>query len=459
MRNRLLLALVGVVALVLIVHDVPMARHLETVERDRLVTSLQRDAFLIGMRAEEALAADDAPDDTRLRLLVNRFAREEDVRVVIVDRASLGVVASDTTAVGEDFSNRPEISTVLSMADPQTGQRFSETLGEDLFFVSVPVLSGDEVVGAVRLTAPQRVVTDRVRGRVRGIVAVALISLLIAVGVAWVLAATIARPLVRLRLATERLASGDLAARASEAEGPAEIRALAISFNSMAGRLSDLVDRQRAFAGTASHQLRTPLTALRLRLEQLAERLDGDEVTQRTLDATLAETDRLHRMIEGLLALSRAEDAAAGTVAVDLAATVAERVEHWEPLAAEHGVTIVVDVPDGTVVQAIDGAVDQIVDNLVDNALDASPAGGTVLVVSAPHHGRIELHVVDQGPGLSAADRAHAFDRFWRGVGSSPGGSGLGLAIVRQLAVAGGGEAELHADEGGGVDAVVRFRT
>jgi signal transduction histidine kinase len=458
MRTRLLLALVGVVALVLLVHDVPLAAHLETVERDRLVTRLERDAFIVGGRAEEALEDDAAAGNNTLRLLVTRYAEQEDVRVVVVDRDGTGVVASDDDGLDEDFSNRPEIDEVLAFGDPRTGQRFSNTLGEDLFYVAVPVLSGDDVVGAVRITAPEQVVSERVSGRVRGLVVVALISLLIAVGVAWLVASSLARPLLRLRLATDKFASGDLSTRADEGDGPGEVRALAHSFNSMAGRLSGLIDRQREFAGTASHQLRTPLTALRLRLEQLHGRVATDVVAERMVDDALHETDRLHRMVEGLLALSRADGSSAVAVEVDLSAIVGERSAHWSPLADERGVTLRSAVPAGMCAVAIDGAVEQILDNFIDNALDVSPAGGELLVSAFSHGSWIELHVVDQGPGLPDEERERAFERFWRGADATPDGTGLGLAIVHQLAAASGGEAELRQATGGGIDAVVRLR-
>ena len=458
MRNRLLLVLVGVVALVLAVHDIPLAGHLNRVERDRLVTSLERDAFIMAGRAEEALEDGLAVDDPVLRSMVWRYSSEEQVRVAITDASGIGVVGSDVDVVGEDFTNRPEIEQALDGA-PTTGKRFSTTLGEDLFFVAVPVLSGDNVVGVVRLTAPERVVSDRAAGKVRGLLAVALISLLIAVAVAALFARSVTRPIKRLQQATDQLALGDLGTRADDTEGPPEIRGLASSFNSMAGRLGQLVDRQRAFAGTASHQLRTPLTALRLRLEQLSYQVTDDDDAVETVEAALFETDRLHRMIEGLLVLSRAEDAAVGPAIVDLSAAVGGRVEHWAALADERSVEIVADVPEHVSVLAVAGAVEQIVDNLIDNALEVSPPGSTLrLEVHGGTH-VAELHVIDEGPGLSAADRARAFDRFWRGETSAPGGSGLGLAIVHQLVAAGDGTAELRASRSGGIDAVVTFRT
>ncbi len=458
MRNRLLLLLVGVVALVLAIHDIPLAAHLERVETDRLATKLERDAFILAGRVEEALDAGTAGEEPALAALVRRYASEEGVRVVIVDSSATGVVGSDDAALDEDFSNRPEIESALVQGQPQTGDRFSQTLGENLFFVAVPVLSGIDRVGAVRITAPQRVIDERVNNRVRGLLFVALLSLLIAVGVAWVFARSVTRPMRRLQLATDRLAAGQLDTRADNSIGPPEVRGLATSFNSMAGRLGQLVERQRAFAGTASHQLRTPLTALRLRLEQVAQQVEHDPATTRAVDAALIETDRLHRMIEGLLALSRAEDTAVGPVEVDVARIARERVAHWAPLAAERAITMEIDAPASVPAIAVGGAVEQIVDNLVDNALDASPDGSSLRVTVVPGLHVVELHVIDEGAGLSDEDREQAFQRFWRGSDATPGGSGLGLAIVHQLVAASDGTTELDRAPSGGIDAVVRFR-
>lgn len=457
MRNRLLLVFVGVVALVLAVHDIPLARHLERVERDRLVTKLERDAFTLAGRAEEALEAGTAASDAELQLLVERYAAAEQVRVVVVDAAAEVTLGSDPTDLAEDFSNRPEIEAALG-GTPATGQRYSATLAADLFYVAVPVLSGEDVVGAVRLSALAEVVSDRTSGQLRGLLLVAAISIVIASGVAWLFADRVSRSIRNLQAATQALAGGDLSTRAVTDDGPPEVRDLAVSFNAMAARLQQLVERQRAFAGTASHQLRTPLTALRLRLEQLSMDHPDTPDTDRITAAALAETDRLHRMIEGLLALSRAEDAAAGPVEIDLAEIARERVAHWTPLADERNVELAIVAPDRAPAMAVAGGAEQIIDNLIDNALDVSPEGSTLTVRIDATRSGVELHVVDQGPGLELHEREQAFERFWRGSGSSPGGSGLGLAIVRQLAGAGGGVAELLQAPAGGIDAVVRFQ-
>ena len=110
-------------------------------------------------------------------------------------------------------------------------------------------------------------------------------------------------------------------------------------------------------------------------------------------------------------------------------------------------------------VLAVAGGIEQIIDNLVDNAVEVSPRASRLTVSVTPHDRDIELHVVDEGPGMSDDDREHAFDRFWRGADATPGGSGLGLAIAQQLVAAGDGEIELRPASTGGTDAVVTLRS
>jgi signal transduction histidine kinase len=455
MRFRFTLVLVGVVFLVLLVQDVPLAAHLQSVERDRLVTKLERDAFILAGRVEEALEGTNGAPDPGLLGVIERYEDAEQVNVVVTDATGAAVFGPGFD-IGEDFTNRPEIVEALA-GRPNTGERDSSTLGTELFFVAVPVLSGDSIVGAVRITTVASSIDDQVRSRIIRLLIVLVIAIAIAAVSAAVLSWSVTRPLQRLTASTSALAGGDLSVRADERVGPPEVRSLSRSFNDMSSRLEQLVSRQRAFAGTASHQLRTPLTALRLRLESLATQIDGGP-GEADVAAAIDETDRLGRMIEGLLLLSRVDDAAVAPVTVDLAAVVAERAEYWEPLASEREVRIAVEMPASLLVRAVPGGAEQIVDNLVDNALDVAPAGSVLTICLDLADDAVALHVIDQGPGLTPEECERAFERFWRGSTPSPGGSGLGLSIVRQLAEAAGGAAHLQLSDSGGVDAVVAFR-
>jgi signal transduction histidine kinase len=457
-RWRLAAALVAVVALVLLVQDVPLAFHIERVERDRLETGLERDAYVLAQQSEDVLEGSTTAEDAGLAEVVDAYAARTGATVVVTDERGEAIATSGGgDAVGRSYANRPEVEAAIQ-GRFAAGERQSQTLGEPLVYVAVPVRSGEGVLGAVRVTYPAAVIDDRVADRLRSLAAAAAVSIGAAVVVAVVLASGVVRPLRRLRTATDALAAGDLATRAATDSGPPEVRALATSFDTMAARLERLVDAQRAFASDASHQLRTPLTALRLRLDQAADLVDTDpEAARQRLDAARAEIDRLARLTDGLLTLARADGVATGGGAppepVDVAATARDRVDEWRPLADERRVELVLDAPSHAWAQAVGGAVEQIVDGYIDNALDVAPGGSTLRVAVEREDASVVLHVVDEGPGLDDDQRARAFDRFWQARGARSG-SGLGLAIVRQLASASRGRVELRPAPTGGIDAV-----
>ncbi|MEY3589122.1 MAG: hypothetical protein RJA47_1718 [Actinomycetota bacterium] len=459
MRARLIAGFAGVAVLILTIFSIPMMRFVATVERERMVTELERDAFILAGHAKETLSADTGSQLRSIQPYIDAYARVSDARVVVTNSGGRVIASNDASlVVGSDFSNRPEITTALSGA-PATGERASSTLGQVLVYVAVPVLSGDDTLGAVRLSHPKSHVDERVRNRVYGIIGAGLISFVAALVVAILLGSTISRPIARLRRATDKLGRGDFDARADADEGPREVRELARSFNAMSGRLGLMVENQRHFAGAVSHQLRTPLTALRLRLEQ-AEASVGrdDDVVAEALRASFAESDRLQNMIEQLLALARLEGSAAKTVDVDAARVVRDRVEMWEPLAEEQGVAISLQVPAAARCAVVEGGLEQIIDNFIDNAISVAPRDSDIRIDVVHDDGHVQIDVSDRGPGLTDEQRDVAFDRFWRGpAATGVNGSGLGLAIVRQLAVASGGEAELLGNPGGGIRARVRL--
>ncbi len=460
MKWRLLVAFVGLLTVVLLAQDVPLVSYLRSVERDRLSASLERDAFILAGASENVLAGEESTDTTAgLDKTVQLYSTRQDARVVITDAVGRVVVASDPSdRPGDDFSNRPEIAQALTGA-PATGQRDSVTAGEALLYVAVPVLSGAQIVGSVRITHPAAEVATEANSKTKGLIAVFLISLAAAVLAALLIANDITSPLRRLRRSTERLADGDFSTRAATDEGPPEVRSLARSFNSMTEQISMLIDGQRAFVGDASHQLRTPLTALRLQLERAAALIDADPVAARErLEAAGAETERLQRLVEGLLMIARADGSPPETELVDIGALAGDRAEVWSPLAQERGINVSVDVAQNLVVRGVRTSLEQIIDNLIDNALNASPIGGHIAVVATRVDGEAAVQILDEGPGMTPEHLARAFDRFWRAPDSPHGGSGIGLAVVDHLARQGGGRVELHnRDDRSGLSASVAF--
>ncbi len=462
MTWRLVGAMMSVTLVVALSILIPVSGYLIQNERDRLMTSLERDAFVLAGRSSEALEAPDDESEADAAIDVAEIALAYSLatgaRAVIVDAAGIAIVTSDQDedTVGSSLLSRPEIATALD-GGIASGTRDSQTLGLELLYVAVPVLAGAEVVGAVRLTYPADVVSAAVNSQVSPLVLVALTTVLVGGVVGLIIALSITRRLHELTEITESFADGKLDERADASTGAPELRSLARSFNVMAERLSDALELQRRFAADASHQLRTPLTALRLRFERARQLLESDPAAAADrLASAEEELQRLDGIVEGLLAMSRTEGAVVQLADIDLARIARERVEHWEPLAAEQASTVRYEGDDHALVHASEAVLEQIIDNYVDNALEATPRGAAVIVRVEAHPRGVELHVLDSGPGLAEDQLARAFERFWRGRADSTG-TGLGLAIVARLANAVGAEAGLANRASGGADAWARF--
>lgn len=440
--------------LVLVVHDVPLLFHLREVERNRLVTALERDAFTIAGRSGdvlEKLANNGTAEASQITQLIRSYFIDTGGRVVITGGGGFVIATSDEESIiGRDYSTRPEIASALDGLT-STGVRASATLRQDLLFVAVPVISGNSVNGTVRITYPNAIIAERIRSRMWGLLVAALVSVAVAIIVAIAIASRITRPIRQLQSTTDAIALGDFTQSAEET-APAEVGALGRSVNRMNQRMSALLERQKGFASDASHQLRTPLTALRIRLEQAEELMISDpHVSQSRLQSALAEADRLQQMVDGLLALARSEGSTGKIVYTDLNTLITERITAWKALADESNIELRFLSPTPVVAQAIPNAVEQIVDNFIDNALEYAPNGSTIDISISHHQANIVVMVSDRGPGLTEEQCARALDRFWRAPNAASGGTGLGLTIAAGLAEMSLGKVELHPRSGGGL--------
>jgi signal transduction histidine kinase len=454
MRRRLLLSYITLTLVVLLLLEIPLGLVYAQEQRRRLNASVERDALALSVRAEESIEDGNV---AAVQRLVNEYRDRTGGRVIVV--RPNGRLLADSSAgatIGADYSSRPEIRSALRGREAK-GTRHSDSLGHDILYFAVPVVNGPTLVGVLRVTYPTSFVDARIRRGWLVLVGIGLIALLVVFLVSLRLARQITVPVDRLVEATTRFGEGDLAARADVPRGPPEIAQLTARFNDTADQLERLVVRQRDFVADASHQLRTPLAALRLRLENLE--LDVPEESDAAADVagSLVEVSRLSRIVDGLLQLARAERAEDGRPdAVDVGAVVQGRVDAWSAFADEHEVRFAVDADGGLVARSVPGRLEQVLDNLVANAIDASPAGGTIRVTGAREGNRVVVTVADDGQGMSADERDRAFDRFWR-AGASAGGTGLGLAIVHRLVGADHGAVRLEDGPGGGLAVVVEL--
>ena len=450
LRTGLQAALAYVLLLAIVAFGIPLALSLKTRVNDEVRSQARGQADLVAATASDLLGASHRSELATVARTAGAAVRG---RVLIVD--AKGVVIADSSGGGElgvSYMARPEIARALAGKAVQF-QRESRTLGQQILATAVPTIHNGATVGAVRITQSVASVHSAVARVELGLGLIGIVVLALGLAAGGLIAARIARPLGRLERVAREVAAGDLTARAP-IEGSREQRSLSASFNEMTSRVRDLLEAQRRFVADASHQLRTPLTGLRLRLEEgLAADVSPAAETQ--LRAGVGEVERLAEIIDELLLLSGSGERPAAGERVQLGAVATRALERWRGTAADRGMRLELDVGAAGTVWCPTADADRALDVLIENALAYTPEGGEVLLRALAR--RIE--VLDTGPGLTPADERSVFERFHRGSAAQggPAGSGLGLAIARELARGWGGEITLSNRPEGGAAAVLTF--
>jgi signal transduction histidine kinase len=433
MIRQLIRSYVLLVAVAIGLFTVPVAFTLTTQLRGDTEASLKREATTMAL----LLRNGDPASCRALEKMAKAYTAETEdtVQVTPTERC-----AADVPPPERDAALTKAVRNGKSTTD--WGSDF--IWGRDLV-ITVPAKDGGRVVGAVRIVYSTSGLTHRlwtIWGFRAGL-AVAVLGVAALIGA--VVARRLTRPLRELNAMASKFGDGDLTAR-SPVTGPPETQTLARTLNQGAERLETLVASQRIFVADASHQLRTPLTALRLSLDNIADGVD-DEFVREDVEQATAEVVRMSRLVNGLLVLARAEAKVTAAEPLPLHDIVAERLAVWRPAADERGVTIALrgSVDGRLLVLSSPGSLDQVLDNVLSNALEVSPDGGTITVRVRTQGDEVVLSVLDEGPGMSDAEKSRAFDRFWRGQGlTGRSGSGLGLAVVRQLVTDDGGTVTLR---------------
>jgi signal transduction histidine kinase len=442
MRRRLIFGALYLLLVVVVGLAVPFGATLSRRLTGELGGRVEREAFAVGAAVEDRLEAGDL---TGLQPLAEAFARQVGGRVLITDRAG-ALLADSLQPVGPmppSYGSRPEIATALA-GTPTWSVRRSTSLGYDLLVSAVPVRSTAGILGAVRISYPMSEVRSAIH---RAWLFLGLVGAAAVVGgllLATFLARWVTRPLRAAGAAARVIADGDMDARVPES-GPPEVRELAADLNVMADRLSARVRADREFAANAAHQLRTPLAALRLSLDEARDGPDPRSEVRHALD----EVDRLSHTVDSLLELAREREQASEAVdLVRLSRGIARRLTNGSgPEIRVTGMGVAV---------ANQHRVGQVVTNLLDNAcryarrqiqVSVRPGGSNDVV----------LRVEDDGEGISEEDRPRVFERFHRGSRPNGRGSGLGLAVARELAEVDGASIEVGTSDLGGAGFEVHY--
>lgn len=422
MTRRILVAIVSVTALSVAAFAIPLASIIARLYQEEAVVRLQREATA----ATIEVPANFRTSHDGAELPPGRHG----------DRYALYLPNGIRTS-GRGPARADEV--VRKAATGTVAQARSERL-----VAAVPVFSREDVIAVVRVSSPIGPLQRRIRTTWAAMAVLGAAIVAAAAALALALARRLQAPIAELVAAAAELGDGDFAARAARS-GITELDQAADALNSTAARLGALMERERAFSADASHQLRTPLTGLRLNLEELRRSLPGPEDH---VDRALLDVDRLERTISDLVALARDQPS---RDPIDLASAFDELDASWAPRLAADGRPLVLhrmgEVPPARVSAA---ALRQILGVLLSNALEHG--AGTVTVTVREVAGAVAIDVSDEGTDVVDADQV-----FVRRSGDRPG-HGIGLALARTLAEAEGGRLLLR-DHGPGPTFTVLFPT
>jgi signal transduction histidine kinase len=396
MKRRLVLAIAGVAAAAVAMFALPLAVVLERSYRDEALLTLQRDTIA----ATRGIDLSGGPD----QIEVPRF------------NGTIGIYnrrGSLIAGAGPRAADRPTRRAIQ-------GHEPTGSTPHGQLVVAVPLLHGETITGAVRAQRTQASVAARAHSAWLALAGLGAGVLALAIIAALGLGRRLARPLEALAAAARRVGEGDFATRATSTR-ITEIDDVATALNSSSQRVGELVERERAFTADATHQLRTPLAALRIELE--SEALNPSDPPT-ALAAALVQVDRLQSTIETLLAVAR--HAPAGRQTVDLDDAIHDLEARWHGPLATAGRPLRTAVEPAPALAAMSPAVlTEIIDVLIDNARLHGSGAISVTVRDPADAFVVEVH--DQGPGFGP----NPDEAFQRGTGH---GHGIGLALARSLA-------------------------
>ncbi len=324
-----------------------------------------------------------------------------------------------------------------------------------LRLISVPIMYGGNLLYIVQVGTSMESVGETLQRFLVLLVVAIPIALAVSLAGGWFLAGRALRPVDKITLAAQRIAAGDLSQRLSIPAAHDEIGRLAATFNNMIGRLDTSFRQIRQFTSDASHELRTPLTVMKGETDLVLRRPRLLDDYKSVLESNLEEIDRMTRIVDELLFLSRADmgEVRVESLPVAMESLVEDIHRQAKLLAQDRNIEVLLGTVMPVVVQGDDLRLRELLLNLVENAMKYSHPGGKV-EISLLNDGReARLSVTDQGIGIAPVDHKKIFQRFYRtdvARGHTKKGTGLGLAICAWIAELHKGRVEVKSDLGQG---------
>ena len=409
------------------------------------------DQRIVDALAEQFSAPLAAFDASGMYAAAVEAANAEQARVLILDPLCVVQVDSQSEMNGSRFITA-EIRSVLDGASSDYGYYDTGTGSVYLFravlgaFSNVRAMTGvyacrisnnDALTGILVYISQVQEIYESLRDiQLRIIIWMVAVTVAVAILNAFILR-TITRPIGALHQGIARMTEGDLSATV-EVRGNNEFADLATAFNSMAGRLKQLDESRSLFVSNASHELKTPLSTMKILIESLLYQDNPDpKMTKEFLKDTNNELDRLNRIISDLLTLVKMDDGMAMNVAdLDISNLVQEQVRRLSPLARENGIEMSCAAKEPLTVSGDQIKLEQVIYNVIDNAIKYTGRGGEVNCTVSRSGKSAVIRISDTGVGIPAEHLPHIFERFYRvdkARSRETGGTGLGLSIVKQI--------------------------
>ncbi len=481
LRTRLLLTYIALVLLGLGGLLLWTGRQLRDARIEQAEHELELEALIMANALQEPLEKWQEGEDMLgegLQRWVRAYAQSLQTRVTVLTPELLVIFSSDETVPAYFEDTHPELL-AARVRNEQHDIRWDEWSREERLFVAAPVLKeGKELIGVLQLSVPTAPLYAEIHRTWLRLTMTGGVILLLTVLVSLVLARQVVEPIDNMTRVAEAIAAGDLDRRVA-LRGPDEIRRLGDAFNHMTDQVQAMLLRQQAFVSNASHELRSPLTSLWLRVELLQRHSRTDPaLVEHYLQQIEKEIMHMRQMVEHLLILSRLDEGKElPRTALDLAPLLYELADDIAPLLQAADLHLEMDVPPHLPpVLAGTDAIRIVLRNLLDNAIKYTPAGGRIRLecaVSAEKLGGEEkqrktaaaspsalsakrwvvLTVADTGRGIAEQDLPHIFERFYRGKETRPSGqsgAGLGLALVKAIVESLGGKVTVASTLGQG---------
>lgn len=461
LRVRLTLAMLIPVCLITPLLALYLISSLQEFYGRRLVDDLEAQGNLLAdqVQSQPELARNPAA----LHAWLTRVNLETPARVVIVSRQGIVAAATepeDQPTVGQP-STDPGVAAALK-GQVTEGSRLGENSSADIAYVAIPLAPEAKPLGVIRLSFHLADIESRLTEMRLAVVAGTVAAMLLAVLLGFLLAAALARPLQQLSRLARAVGAGDYAQRAS-LSGIREVDEVVRSFNQLSASLAQMVQSRKQLLSDITHELGTPLGALRAATEALESgALNEPDLSKQMLVGIDAELARLGRLSQSLndLSLERIEPRQLHRAPTDLRQILNAAVLRFQPEMEQATITFKCELSDSLPLVAVDpDRITQVINNLLGNARKFTPAHGTVVLRSGYDPKVLWFSVADTGMGIEPEDQMRVFQRFYRTpyAEAIQQGMGLGLAIANEIVRAHGGTIEVKSRRGEGATFTVRI--